>query len=453
MSSTSDHEQDDARPSITPDTAEQPAPTEPDRAPGGPGPVPGGPSSPARATETATAVQSDGPAPQGGSSAAAEGGSTAATEGGSTATTEGGSTAATTGGSSAAPAGGSTVAPTSGTGSAGRSAGTRPAATPSRGTSAHRASRPAPVPPAPEEHVPAALPATPATATVSDGTDAPTAPLPATTGTGATPTGARAAGGAAPAPAPTTPPEPVVRTSIRGAEARAAAVLTSGVPGDPGAVTALPGTGPSDASVPYGDQSAPTAPRPAQPVIPGHQDADEDAGSGTAPREVRSRRAAGPDAERPDPVRRPGGGPGRHLAGVLVGLLVGAIGVWTVLFGQSRVLAAQAPGWDASYDAIGVVLVTAGVLVLAVVLGLGLWTPAVPVTAGLVATVVGVVLLYVPATTHVDVVRWFGTDGTEYSVVRATVTATSGTVFVVGALLLVAGLVLGAARRRWLPQV
>lgn len=423
MSSTSDHEQDDARPSTTPATAEQPAPTEPERAPSEPDPAPAEPSSPARATEAAKAAQTAEPAREGGSSVAPKGGSTAAPKGGST----------------AAPAGGSTAAPTGGTGSA-----ARPTATPSRGTSAHRASRPAPVPPAPEAPAPVVLPAAPATATVSDGTDAPTAPMPATPEAGARPAGDAA-------PTPTTPPEPVVRTSIRGAEARAAAILTSGVPGDPGAVTALPGTGPSDASVPYGDQSAPTAPRPAQPVIPGHQDADEDAG--TAPREVRSRRAAGPDADRPDPVRRPGGGPGRHLLGVLVGLLVGAIGVWTVLFGQSRVLAAQAPGWDASYDAIGVVLVTAGVLVLAVVLGLGLWTPAVPVTAGLVATVVGVVLLYVPATTHVDVVRWFSTDGTEYSVVRATVTATSGTVFVVGALLLVAGLVLGAARRRWLPRV
>ncbi|NHT19774.1 hypothetical protein G6556_19005, partial [Cellulomonas sp. IC4_254] len=165
------------------------------------------------------------------------------------------------------------------------------------------------------------------------------------------------------------------------------------------------------------------------------------------------RAAAGSPAPVAEPAHRPGGGALRHVLGALVGLVVGAIGVWTVLFGQSRVLAAQAPGWDASYDAIGVVLVTAGVLVLAVVLGLGLWTPAVPISAGLVASVVGVVLLYVPATTHVDIVRWVATDGTEYSVVRATVTATSGTVFVVGALLLVAGLVLAAARRRWLPRV
>jgi hypothetical protein len=337
------------------------------------------------------------------------------------------------------------VPPTSGSGSA-----ARPASTPSRGTSAHRASRPAPVPPAPEENLPTVLPpapATPAGATVSDGTGTPTAPLPATPAAGARP-----AGEATPATAPVPPAEPVVRTSIRGAEARAAAVLTSGVPGDPTATTTLPGTGPSDASVPYGDQSAPTAPRPTDPVIPGTQDTSEDEQAAAAPREPRSRRTAEPPAERPAPARRPGGGPVRHLLGVLVGLVVGVIGIWTVLFGQSRVLAAQAPAWDASYDALGVVLVTAGVLVLAVVLGLGLWTPAVPVTAGLVATVVGVVLLYVPATTHVDVVRWFSTDGTAYSVVRATVTATSGTVFVVGALLLVAGLVLGAARRRWLPR-
>ena len=151
------------------------------------------------------------------------------------------------------------------------------------------------------------------------------------------------------------------------------------------------------------------------------------------------------------PARR--GGTGRHLLGVLVGLLLGVVGVWTVVFGQSRVLAAQAPGWDTSYDPLGVVLVTAGVLVLALVLGLGLWTPSVPLAAGGVASVVGAAMLYVPATTHLDVVRWIGTEGTEYSVVRATVTATSGSVFVVGALLLVAGLVLAAARRRWLPRV
>lgn len=306
--------------------------------------------------------------------------------------------------------------------------------TPGRGTSAHRAVRRSPVPPPPEEPRPSVVPTT---ATVSDGTGAPTAPLPTTTD----PLGAD------PDPTePTEPPAEVRRTSFRGAEARAAAVLLAGTtppPATPGAgITTtdapLPGTGPSDASVPYGDPSAPATPREPLPAVPPGGLAQHPA----------------PDATpAPAPVRRPGGGVGRHLLGALVGVLLGAVGVWTVVFGQSKVLAAQAPGWDTSYDPLGVVLVTAGVLVLAVVLGLGLWTPSVPITAGGVAAVVGAAMLYVPATTHVDVVRWVATEGTEYTVVRATVTATSGSVFVVGALLLVAGLVLARARRRWLPRV
>jgi hypothetical protein len=320
-------------------------------------------------------------------------------------------------------------------------------------TKAHRASRPAPVPPAPEEPVPSALPAAagPTAATVSrDGAGAPTAQLPATPAAGAATT------------TPTTPTEPVPpaepvrRTSIRGAEARAATALTAGasVAGttaapEPAAAADLPGTGPSDASVPYGDASAAAAPHPTAP-LPAPEPGSATDADGTRPRGRRSAPPAEPVAAAP--ARRPGGGAGRHLLGVLVGLLLGAVGVWAALFGQARVLGVQAPGWDASYDPLGVVLVTAGVLVLAAVVGLGLWTPAVPLTAGAVASVVGVVYLYVPATTHVDTVRWFATDTTRVSVTQTTVTATSGTVFLVGALLLAAGLTVAVARRRWLPR-
>lgn len=325
-----------------------------------------------------------------------------------------------------------------------------------KGTSAHRASRPAPVPPAPEEPVPSALPTTsgPTTATVSpDGAGAPTAPLPATPAAGAAP----APAAPAPAPAgPVPPAEPVRRTSIRGAEARAATALTAGasVAGttaapDPAPAADLPGTGPSDASVPYGDASATTAPHPTAP-LPAPEPGSAPDADDTRPRGRRSAPSAEPVATAP--ARRPGGGAGRHLLGVLVGLLLGAAGVWAALFGQARVLGVQAPGWDASYDPLGVVLVTAGVLVLAAVVGLGLWTPAVPLTAGAVASVVGVVYLYVPATTHVDTVRWFATDATRVSVMQTTVTATSGTVFLVGVLLLAAGLTVAVARRRWLPR-
>jgi hypothetical protein len=47
---------------------------------------------------------------------------------------------------------------------------------------------------------------------------------------------------------------------------------------------------------------------------------------------------------------------------------------------------------------------------------------------------------------HSDVVRWVATESTQESVAQTVVAATSGTVFVIGALLLVAGLAL--ARRR-----
>jgi hypothetical protein len=85
--------------------------------------------------------------------------------------------------------------------------------------------------------------------------------------------------------------------------------------------------------------------------------------------------------------------------------------------------------------------------VLALVVWLGRWTSAVPITAGLGASLVGVVFLYVPATTHSDVVRLVARDSTLASVEQTVVAATSGTVFVVGVLLLVSGIAQAAGRR------
>ncbi|WP_169164344.1 hypothetical protein [Cellulomonas taurus] len=194
----------------------------------------------------------------------------------------------------------------------------------------------------------------------------------------------------------------------------------------------LPGTGPSDDQVPLGDATA-EVPEHTVLVPPGQ--ATEQ-----------------PPVERPVaesvPVEAPRrGGVGRLLLGLLVGLVVGAVGVWLVLFGQSRILGVQAPGWDASYDPLGVVLVTLGVLVLAALIAAGLWSAAAPVTAGLLSTVIGVVYLYVPATTHADTVSWLATDGTRGSVERTVVVATSGTLFVVGALLLATGIVCAVLHR------
>lgn len=195
----------------------------------------------------------------------------------------------------------------------------------------------------------------------------------------------------------------------------------------------LPGTGPSDDQVPPGDATA-EVPEHTTLVPPGVP-ADQP-------------QTAHPVVESDDVAAPRRGGVGRLLLGLLVGLVVGAAGVWLVLFGQSRILGVQAPGWDASYDPLGVVLVTVGVLVLVALIAAGLWSAAAPVTAGLLSTVIGVVYLYVPATTHADTVSWLATDGTRGSVERTVVAATSGTVFVVGALLLATGIVCGVLRRR-----
>ncbi|MFB9955173.1 hypothetical protein [Cellulomonas denverensis] len=161
-----------------------------------------------------------------------------------------------------------------------------------------------------------------------------------------------------------------------------------------------------------------------------------------------------PSAAAPGPARQERrGGVGRLLAGMLIGLLAGAAGCWLVVFGQSRILGVQAPGWDASYDPLGVVLVTVGVLVLAALIGVGAWSTAAPLTAGLLTTVIGVVYLYVPATTHADTVSWLATDYTRGSVERTVVAATSGTLFVVGALLLATGITLAALHRRRIPRI
>lgn len=200
-------------------------------------------------------------------------------------------------------------------------------------------------------------------------------------------------------------------------------------PASPPFGTPLHGTGPSDAQVPPGDATAETQEPLATFPFP-------------AAESVPPRRERGP--------RR--GGIGRMLLGMVIGVVSGAVGVWLVTFGQSRILGVQAPQWDASYDPLGVVLVTLGVLILAALIGVGAWSSAAPLTAGLLATVIGVVYLYVPATTHADTVSWVATDATLGSVERTVVAATSGTVFVLGVLLLATGLTFAAMNRRRFPR-
>ncbi|MFS0705798.1 hypothetical protein AB6N23_14890, partial [Cellulomonas sp. 179-A 9B4 NHS] len=136
-----------------------------------------------------------------------------------------------------------------------------------------------------------------------------------------------------------------------------------------------------------------------------------------------------------------------HVLGVVVGLLLAPVAAVVTLLGQSRVLRVQAGDWDASLEILGIVLVSVGVVLLAAVVLLALWTPAVPLTGGVVLGALGGLALYAPGIARQQALALVG-DAWSRTTVEATVAATSGTLLLVGVLLLVSGLVAAAARRR-----
>lgn len=161
------------------------------------------------------------------------------------------------------------------------------------------------------------------------------------------------------------------------------------------------------------------------------------------------RPAPGPDDDLfpgPHPPRRVG--PGGHLLGIVVGLVLVPAALAAALVGEARILVAQTDGWDASTDVIGIVLVSVGVLVLALTVYLGVWSPTVPITGGTVMAVAGGVFLYAPSLARETVLALL--DGTSWRTTggNATVAATSGTMLLAGVLVLVAGLAAWQSRRR-----
>ena len=141
-------------------------------------------------------------------------------------------------------------------------------------------------------------------------------------------------------------------------------------------------------------------------------------------------------------------GPAGHLLGTVVGLVLVPSALAVALVGESRILVAQTDGWDASTDAVGIVLVSVGVLLLSATVYLGVWSPTVPIVGGLVTAVAGGVFLYAPSLARETVLAVL--DGTSWRTTggSATVAATSGTVLLTGALVLVAGLTAWQSRRR-----
>lgn len=214
----------------------------------------------------------------------------------------------------------------------------------------------------------------------------------------------------------------------------------------PPGTTAPPGTT-SSGPAPDPVVAAPHA-DPAGSPAPTH----EARGDGSRPARDAHDQAPGPrttddDELFPDPHAPRTPHVGSHVLGALVGLVLAPFALGTLLLGQSRILDVQADGWDASLELLGIVMVSVGALLLVALLALGLWSAAVPVTAGLLLAAVGGLQLYAPGIARQATLDLVGADAWHLTVTQATVAGTSGTTIVAGVLLLAGGVVVALARR------
>ena len=145
------------------------------------------------------------------------------------------------------------------------------------------------------------------------------------------------------------------------------------------------------------------------------------------------------------PPRRVGFG--GHLLGVLVGLVLGPFAVLVAGLGESRIALAYAPPQTAWIDALGTTLVAVGALVLICVVVLGVWTAAVPITAGVIVTAAGVTFLVIPERAYTEVLRIFRTDANALTVGQLDLQGVTGVVLLLGVVLLAAGVAIAVARR------
>lgn len=257
-------------------------------------------------------------------------------------------------------------------------------------------------------------------------------------------------GGAPPVPQPAEPPVDTGRHAV----ARPAPAPPEDVPADAHTGPALvPGTGPVPVVAAPAPAPAPAPPPAASPPVP------PPTGPAAEPRPATGATTAVPptvaspvedptDELFPDPNAPRTPTWGAHVGGVLVALLITPFAIGLTLLGQSRILVVQAGAWDASLDVLGIVLVSIGLVLLCTLLALGLWTAAVPLTAGTVLAVTGAFALYAPGLARAQALEIVTSDAWTVTVTHVVVAGTSGTLLVAGALLLVAGLVTALARRR-----
>lgn len=289
----------------------------------------------------------------------------------------------------------------------------------------HAQARPLPTPPEPEPVPDRRMPAPRFSAARAERTalTPPASTPPATTPLATTPL-------ATSSPAPTTP--------------GTASLPTAGAPS-----TTAPSTAPATAP-----GTAPATPGPAlaAAAATGATTATPLATPATAGTRTTAASATDPEDATlfPDPNAPRSIGAGTHVLGLVVGLLLPAIAALVTLLGVSRILSVEADGWAARVEVLGIVLVALGALLLGAVVLLSLWTPWVGYTGGLVLTLTGAVALFAPGVARTAMLHVVSAEGWQPTVVQTSVAATSGTLLVIGVLVLASGIVSHLARRHGL---
>ena len=211
------------------------------------------------------------------------------------------------------------------------------------------------------------------------------------------------------------------------------------------------GAAPSTTSTPPGASWSPgqgAAQRPASSPPPS-------AAPSTAPPPTQT---GGPDAhgaatvreepvrDLPEPPARPG--MGRHLLAALLGLVLTPFALTLVGIGTGR-LADIAGTTDMGTDLLGGTLLSLGVLMLAVIVLLGVWSAALPIVGGLVWGVgLGAAYLVVPTAMRDGAEAMTADGNVPVEVEQLANAGMSGSLLVLGALLVAAGLAVSLARRQ-----
>jgi len=136
----------------------------------------------------------------------------------------------------------------------------------------------------------------------------------------------------------------------------------------------------------------------------------------------------------------------RHLLGFLIGLVITPVGLVFAAWGGQLTL--QTPSRiEPNVDWFGFGLIVLGALILGAVALLGRWSPAVPITGGLIwGLLLGGVYLIAPQLAWDTTVSLFGPSPPAFA--RDLVTSgTSGLLLLVGVILIGSGIAAGLARR------